>query len=196
MTRSDVRELHYIAPIGNVPSILEVGILSHERASEVQHESIAMPKIQARRTNRRIAGGRNLHEYVNLYFDAHNPMLSAVRGENGCICVLRVKPCVLDMPDVVIADRNAASNYTRFLPVEAGLRALDRDRVYAQYWTHRDDPFEEMRHRSEKCAEVLVPDQVPAELIVGAFVANCAALDLWSQLSIELVAEVNNGLFF
>ena len=44
MIRSDVTELHFIAPIENVPSILKHGILSHRLAEKHAHESIAMPE--------------------------------------------------------------------------------------------------------------------------------------------------------
>ena len=48
MTREELPELHFIAPITNVASILQDGILSHNRAAKVAHESVAMPEIQDR----------------------------------------------------------------------------------------------------------------------------------------------------
>jgi hypothetical protein len=88
MKRPDVTELHYITPIANVPSILQYGILSHARAERVPHGSVAMQEIQDRRRNKQIPGARTLHDYANLYFDAHNPMLSARRSQNDLLCVL------------------------------------------------------------------------------------------------------------
>src|SRR5439155_18896632 len=76
MNRADVTELHYITAIANVTSILEHGILSHTLAAELAHDSVAMSEIQAIRQNKQIPGARRLHEYTNLYFDAHNAMLS------------------------------------------------------------------------------------------------------------------------
>ena len=75
MKPEDVRELHYITPIENLPSILEKGILSHKLASKIPHLSVALDVIQERRKNKIIPRGRPLHDYVNLYFDARNPML-------------------------------------------------------------------------------------------------------------------------
>jgi hypothetical protein len=109
-----------------------------------------MPEIQERRTDKRIPGAGILHDYANLYFDAHNPMLSRLRTENDDICVLRIDPKVLDLPGVIIADRNAASDWVRFFRVGEGLKALNRDRVFAKYWTHPENVFEEMSHKSEK----------------------------------------------
>ena len=97
MNRSDVGELHYIVPIANVASIMTHGILSNRCAGRLQHESIAMQEVQGRRVDKRIPGGRSLHDYVNLYFDAHNPMLSKRRSQNQQICVLQVNVEVLDL---------------------------------------------------------------------------------------------------
>ncbi|HPG67351.1 MAG TPA: DUF4433 domain-containing protein [Candidatus Hydrogenedentes bacterium] len=161
----------------------------------MEHVSVAMEEIQARRKDKQIPGARRLHEYVNLYFDAHNPMLSRLRQNNDAVCVLRVHPRVLDLPEVVVADRNASSDWAHFHSVEAGLAALDSSRVFARYWTH-DDPFEEMRHKSEKCAEVLVPDQVDAEMVTGAYVASETALRKWQRLSIALDVIIRADMFF
>ena len=56
-------------------------------------------------------------------------MLSKLRAQNEDICVLQVDAKVLDLPGVIIADRNAASDWVRFFSVGEGLKALDRDRV-------------------------------------------------------------------
>src|SRR5437660_12681898 len=108
MNRGEVIELHYITAIANVPSILRHGILSHNLAEQRAHDSVAMPEIQERRSNKQIPGARPLHDYANLYFDAHNPMLSKCRARNAEICVLRINATVLDQAGVIVADRNAA----------------------------------------------------------------------------------------
>jgi ssDNA thymidine ADP-ribosyltransferase, DarT len=196
MNRADVTELHYITAIANLPSIMEHGILSHTLADQLAHDSVAMPEIQERRRNKEIPGARLLHEYANLYFDAHNPMLSRCRGRNNEICVLQIKPIVLDIPGVIIADRNAASDWTGFWPVNDGLSVIDRERLFARYWTHPNDLFDEMSHKSEKCAEVLVPDRVNAQFIVGAYVANQAALVEFQRLNSQLPVRIRSDMFF
>lgn len=196
MTRDEVQELHYITPLDNVPSIFERGILSHVRASRVEHLSVALEEVQSRRHVKQIPGARRLHEYANLYFDAHNPMLSRRRNENDRICVLRVSSDVLELPGVIVADMNAAADYVTFRPVATGLKLLDTLRVYAQYWTHKDDLLDEKRHRKEKCAEVLVPDRVAPELIVGAYVANQTVLACWQDLEVQVEATIRPGFFF
>lgn len=158
MNRVDVTELHYITAIANVLSILQHGILSHTLADELIHHSVAMPEIQERRENKRVPSGRMLHDYANMYFDAHNPMLSKCRHRNNEICVLRVDHRVLDLDGVIVTDRNASSGWAGFWPLETGLELLDRNRLFARYWTH-EDPYDQMNHKSEKCAEILVPDR-------------------------------------
>ncbi|HEY3304890.1 MAG TPA: DUF4433 domain-containing protein [Candidatus Binatia bacterium] len=189
MNRADVTELHYITAIANVPSILQHGILSHTVAELLAHDSVAMPEIQERRRNKQIPGAGRLHDYANLYFDAHNPMLSRCRDRNSEICVIRVDPVVLDHPGVIVTDRNAASAYVGFFPVMRGLAVIERERVYAQFWTHRDDPYDEMSHKSEKCAEVLVPDRADARFILGAYVANRAALEKVSATKFSIARK-------
>ena len=196
MNRTDISELHFIAPIANVPSILEHGILSHRQADRFMHKSVAMAELQERRKNKQIPGARPLHEYTNLYFDAHNPMLSKRRAQNDSICVLRIAPAILDLPDVIVADRNAASNWVKFSAVDEGLRQINRDRVFAHYWIHPNDPYEEMSHKSEKCAEVLVPDRVEAHFIIGAYVANDTAFAAFNALNFALPVSINSVIFF
>ncbi len=186
MNRADIIEFHYITPIENIPSIMEYGILSNKRASRIGHISVAMEVIQERRHDKRIPSARHLHEYVNLYFDAHNPMLSKCRNQNEKICVLRINPVVLDIPGVIIADRNASSGYARFYSVAEGIQALDNDLVFARYWPTSRRYIEAWIHKSIKCAEVLVPDMVEPSYIIGIYVANVTALQALQSLNARL----------
>jgi len=196
VNRADVSELHYITPIENVPSILEHGILANRQAARLTHTSVAMEEVQDRRRNKQIPGARPLHEYANLYFDAHNPMLSRRRDQNDVICVLRIDPAGLDLPGVIVADRNAASDYVRFYRAADGIRALDREMVFARFWINAADPFDEMIRKSVKCAEVLAPDQLEPRFVIGAYVANERALWVFQALNTQLPVAVNSGMFF
>lgn len=196
MKRADVKELHYITLIANVPSIMKKGILSHALSKNLPHESLAMEEIQSKRKNKQIPGARKLHEYANLYFDAHNPMLSKRRDRNNRICVLSVDPSVLDLPNVIISDQNASSNYVRFYPVKTGLGALNKNIIYAPFWLHPDNQLEEWAHKSAKCAEVLIPDRIESKYILSAYVANEIALRAFHQLNIQLTVSIRSDIFF
>lgn len=200
MNRDDLRELHYITPINNVLSIMSMGILSHKRAGKVRHDSVAMQEIQSRRAKKVVPGGRPLHEYVNLYINARNKMLFRVLHhgdiEHADICILRVKTDILDLPGVVVVDRNASSQYARFAPAPDGLQNVDGDLVFSRYWTHPHDPFQEWQHGSIMCAEVLVPDRVAPDFIIGAYVSCSACKTAFEALSMEIEATKNSYLFF
>ena len=196
MERADIEELYYITPITNVVSIMQDGILSNELSKKLRHKSVAMEEMQDKRKIKRIPGARRLHEYANLYFDAHNPMLSKLRDQNDRICILRVNASVLDLPDVIISDRNAASDWARFNNVIDGLAALDKDKIYASYWTNANNQYDLWENKSIKCAEVLMPDTVEPKYIVGAYVANQTALKAFQQFSIQLTVSIRSDIFF
>jgi hypothetical protein len=195
MIRSDLPELQFITMISNVPSIMEHGILSHQLVSQFWHASIAMAEIQARRATKRVPGGRPLHEYANLYLCARNPMLYKRKEAHQELCVLRVSTEVLDLPGVIIADGNAASDYTAFWPSPAGLSRVDKDLVFAEYWTD-EDQIRAWQKGRVKCAEVLVPDRVAPHLVLGAY-ASCDAARRTLETTVpRLPTTVDAHLFF
>jgi hypothetical protein len=174
LSRADIAELHCIQPIENVSSILNLGILSHDRAAHVRHRSVAMQEIQDRRARVAVRGtNRKLHSYANLYINGRNKMMyKLVRYTDDVtvddLCLLRVSPDVLDLPGVVIADRNASADLVRFDPSPAGLANITKEYVYANYWGH-EDPTDTQLHGALVCAEVLVPDVVSPTYILGAY---------------------------
>jgi hypothetical protein len=197
MDYDDIKELFYITHIDNIPSIMTDGILSHKRASKCQHTSVAMEEVQARRAGKRVPGGRPLHEYVNLYFDARNPMLfRLVCADHRSLCVLRIDRQIIEQPGVVITDRNASSDMVRFSKFPDGLGLIDKDVLFAQYWTHPQDPIGEMEHKSIKCAEVLVPDKIGSSHILGAYTSCTEACGSFLEKNNTIPAIINAYLFF
>lgn len=195
MNKSDILELHFITYIENVPSILKKGILSHNKSKHISFRDISETGIQERRAKKKIPGiNKSLHDYANLYFDAHNPMLSARRSENDDICVLRIKGTILEIEGVIVTDKNAARECW-FKPVDEGLKLLKSDEIYATFWTYSNDPIKEYKHAGIKCSEVLVPDCVPFDYVIGAYVANNIALNKLCDL-LELSVIIQVGLFF
>lgn len=199
MRREDIPELHYITSIDNVSSIMEHGIVSRNFANKnkLPFIDISEPGVQDRRAVKKIFGtSKYLHDYANLYFDAHNPMLSARRSQNNEICVLRVSKDVLDLENVIVTDQNAARECW-FKPVIEGLPLLDKERIYAPVWIYRNppDPMEEYKHAGEKCAEILVPECVESRYIIGGYVANQIALNAFRQV-FDLQVNRKSNLFF
>lgn len=196
MTLDELHELGYIVPIETVPSVLRRGILSHKRAAKIPHESIALQSVQDQRARVIVPNGRALHDYANLYICPRNPMPFTRRDIHQQICVLRVSPDVFDIPNVVVSDSNAGSRFVRFSPAPAGLAIVNRDRTFARYWTHPEDQLEKWRHSAQKCAEVLVPDVVPAKFILGAYASCEGSQRRLARLAPTLPITVDNDLFF
>lgn len=196
MNRKNLVELHFITPIDNVPTILKEGILSNHLSRGRGYQSIAKQDTQNRRAKKAIPGARQLHEYANLYFHARNPMMFKRRDLHETLCVLRISPAVADLPGAIVTDQNAASDYVRFAPACSGLGIVDEARVFARYWTHPDDPVDEWRHKSQKCAELLVPNRVEPTLIMGAYVSGSTGETRLRVLAPELDIKINRDLFF
>lgn len=190
-----VTELHCIMPIGNIPAVLEHGILSRARAARLRHHSVAMQPVQDRRDVRSVPQGLKLHQYANLYFHARNPMMFKRKDEATNLCVLRVSTEVLQLDGVVIADCNAASAYARYL-VPSLWPVLKFDDIYAADWRHPGDPLRYWLHKSRKCAEVLVPNSVEPRFLTGAYVVDAEAGKVLAGLGFRLPIEINPVLFF
>lgn len=194
----EIDELHNIIHIDNIPSVMKLGILSHNlrRRKNIHNHSVALQDVQERRARKKVPGGRLLHDYANLYFDAHNAMLSRRRDINNEICVLRISSEVLNLPEVVITDRNAACDFVGFYAYPEGLEKLDFDKIYATFWIHRENAMLEELHRHIKCAEVLVPDAVDPKYIIGAYVCNKIASDRLNEVGFSGTITIKGGLFF
>jgi hypothetical protein len=182
-------------PMANVPSVMERGILSYERAAKVQHHSVALQPVQDKRDQKQVPGGLKLHQYANLYFHARNPMLFKRLAEAPNLCVLRICPDILQVEGSVISDQNAASDYVRFLH-PSQWRLLDLDAIYAMDWRHLGNPPAYYRHSSQKCAEVLIPNRVEQRFLTGAYVVDDAAKQRLESVGTRIQITANPVLFF
>lgn len=196
MRAEELDELHYITPVENIPSILRRGIVSHRKAAALSHLSVADSDIQDRRVGRRVPNGLPLHDYVNLYIHARNPMLFKRLSQHRDLCVLRISTSVLDLPGVVVTDGNAASDYTtRFGSGRAGLVHVDKELTFAERWTDSDLRVQYEKKR-RKCAEVLVPHRVPPDYIKGARVSCPEGRQNLRSTGAEIAVRIDIGLFF
>lgn len=192
--REQVKELHCIMPIANLASVLTLGLLSHDGAARVPHVSVAHPGVQWRRDQKWVAG-QPLHGYANLYFYARNPMMSVIRKRHVELCVLRIAPAVLDLPGVMVADRNAAVDSAHFATPAQGLAEIDRRLVFAERWR---DPYSlehSEEHKQIKCAEVLIPDRIDPSYIRGAYVSTLRSGRRARAASPALALSVHPHLF-
>jgi hypothetical protein len=189
-----VTEFQCIMPLENIPSVLKLGILSNERAAKVEHYSVALEVVQERRDLKHIPGGLKLHQYASLYFHARNPMLYRRKEEAANFCVLRVSTEVVHIDGVVITDRNASSDWVRFLhPKQAAV--LDYDAIFTMDWRHPNQ-FEYFARKSKKCAEILVPHCVEPRFLTGAYAVDEAAAGNLQSQGFGLPITINPEMFF
>ncbi len=122
-------------------------------------------------------------------------MLYKRSGRHAELCVLRISTDVLGLPEAVIADGNAASKYTAFWPSPSGLAKIDRDLVFAEDWTDANQ-IVRWQKTAAKCAEVLVPQRVPPNLIKGAYVSCREAEQALVEMGFILPIAIDAHLFF
>ena len=154
-----------------------------------------MDEIQERRAKVIVPGGRLLHEYACVYICGRNPMLYKRKDRHGRICVIRVTPDVLDLPGVVVTNGNASSDYVRFAGAPSGLKIVDRELTFAEWWTD-EDPVEYYRKKVAKCAEVLVPDRIDSQYLMGSHASCEQARSLIRAINADFESNLNPHMFF
>jgi ssDNA thymidine ADP-ribosyltransferase, DarT len=122
-------------------------------------------------------------------------MMYLRRSHHRDLCVLQINPAILQLPGVVIADGNAASGPTAFWPSPSGLARVDKDTVFADWWTD-PDVFTLWENRRVKCAEVLVPGKLDARFILGGCVSCQEAESRLKTLAQNLAIIVDPHMFF
>jgi hypothetical protein len=191
-----INELHYITPLVNLPSILELGILSNKRVKSVPHSSVADEAVQDRREDVQVPGGLRLHEYVNLYFNARNAMMYKRQGFHAELGVVSINRACMNIEGVVVADRNASVGPARFGSPAEIVPKLDSDLIFSEWWIQHDDYFDRLNHKQAMCAEVLVPRALPPSFIRGVYVSCAATLAICEAQGLGCKFRVNEYLFF
>jgi len=130
-----------------------------------------------------------------MSIDARNPMMYKRLAQVDGLCVLSVSTHVLELQGVAISDQNAASDYVRFYP-PAAIRRLNFNWIFADDWRHPDDRIAYWRHKSAKCAEVLVPHAVPFEYVQKGYVASEPARSRLLSAGFPRPVELMSRLFF
>lgn len=187
---SQLTSLYYICHINNLKSILERGILSRSRVGAAGAEKKLRRKFGffsrnktesgdgtrtdihdpdvLRRRDKPLPSKTNLLDCVNLYFQPRNAMLYQVlqNFNAGEIVVLLINASVIDQPGCYVSDRNAATHAPKFLPAKEYKSIIDFGVFKKDYWTDSDDTKQKMM------AEILVPDRISPEEIIGVYVSK------------------------
>lgn len=166
-----INNLYYITHIDNLPSILEQGILSYDRAGTERHCLTSTDTgNRAEQRNYRTPDGKELWFYANLYFQPRNAMMYRILHQNPLknIVVVAVDREVMHTPDVFITDGNAASETTQFYTLSDGLKILKHQwRVIQNDWWNCSDGS-----KRKMMAECLIPNQVKPRYIRSVYVPD------------------------
>ena len=187
--------VYNIMPIENIPSVRQHGIVCFNQMQQFQHSSIAMNEVQERRSRVEIPNGLSLHQYANLYFSYHNPMLFKRKDMAEDLCILALSSTVMDIEGCILSDRNAATSLVRFYSPIEGLEKLDFQKIHAKYWTD-DSPLVQRENKAIKCAEILVPYYIPTDYIIGAYVVCNESAEQLRSCGFDKEIKVSSKVFF
>lgn len=112
------------------------------------------------------------------------------------LAVIRVSPTAIDLPGAMITDGNAAAVMTRFdAPTSKAFDRLDSLRIYAEYWTDPQSDIQTERKR-QRSAEVLIPNTVSTDFIMGIYVSCDAVYDEVVSSGQSISVTISEHLFF
>jgi len=163
---------------------LERGILCHRKIEEekIKFTPIYDAEIVANRQKRKVSGGKNLWDFVNLYFQPRNAMLYRVIFFSGVdlenIIIIGLKYSILNRENIFITTGNAASYNTEIFPAGKAknyIRAI-RKKTDKEWWASEDGS------KRELMAECLIPDSIGPEYISEIYVPNYSSLNKVKQI--------------
>ena len=159
--------LYHFTDRQNIPSIREKGLVSKQRMRKDGWWPVA-------------AGGNQLsHDldtrfgidpYVSLCFTDSHPMLFRAQGEGRLTDPVHIKICpeILRVDDTLISFGVANAADAEHLPVPEAVSQFDEQYIEVIYRsTNWSDPEVNQRLRTAEKFEILVPDQVARDFIVG-----------------------------
>ena len=111
------------------------------------------------------------------------------------LCVLCIDKKVLDLPETVVTDRNAAAELAVFISPDKAISQLDFQMIFAKYWND-EDVSRKVDKKQVKCAEVLVLDKVPVEYIISIKIGSRKAKEKVEELNFGVPVVLDEELFF
>jgi len=168
--KSAYPSVFYITHRDNLLSILQHGVLSHEKAASLSSAEVYDEQIVARRRDKKTPDGNNLWRFANFYFQPRNPMLYRVfRCERHDVAVLHLRGALVEKARYVSIG-NAASSASRFMDVKEGIAEIKSDKMQkilrAEIWRGEDE------QKRLIMSELLVPGDAPPEYIDTVYVPN------------------------
>jgi len=150
---------YHMTHVDNLENILKLGLLSHKKvhSSKMVKKDISNIKIQSLRDRMEKIYGRNIQDYVPLYINPTNPMMSSKKVKEALnqIVLLEIIPHVLvQKKETLFSDGNAAIEETNFYKDRNKLENINWGLLQEGKWVRGTDSYRIM------CSEVLVPETI------------------------------------
>jgi len=155
----NIQHLYHITHESNLDGILIHGLLSHNSAHDygIVKKDISMRDVNALRNRIEPVFNKNLHDYVPLYFNAHNPMMYVRHLTESNLVVIEISSDVLLRDKVLYSDGNAASHITKFYTSDEDFGKLNFKIIQGESWNRIPDG------KRIICSEVLVDTRVDTQ---------------------------------
>jgi hypothetical protein len=185
-----IEELYYMTSIDNLQSIIQNGILSHNRSRNIEHRSIANVEVQQRR-EKICVDDLPLHDYANLYFAKKTPMQYSIKDRESEICFICIENKILLLDGVYFSDGNAASDATNFYNDLNNLDKVPWDVIRASYWSNYKDG------KRRRNAEVLVPHEISPKYFIRIVVSNEKMYkDAKDKIDGDIKIDIDRNFYF
>jgi len=181
---------YHITHYKNLLGIFKHGILSWNtaHANGVTETDISDPSVQQRRRRCEPIYNRSVHDYVPLYFNPKNAMLSRRKDLQHELVILKVSKDVLLEYEHLFTDGNAASANTKF-STDYSVVEPSKTALQSNYWAG------EMDGKRRRCAVVLVFPTVEPRFIVSA-ICNSQTLVSTIQSMCPVPAVIDSTVFY
>jgi hypothetical protein len=159
--------LYHFTDEANFPSINQHGLLSKE---QLRARGLwPPPKTGGNDLSRSLDLHRGIDPYVSLCMTQNHGMkhLAQQDGRLPNPRYLGIKPEVLQIPGTRIAFGVANANDVEILSIQDAVDRLDTQVLYTR--TDWNDPAINLRLRAAEKFEVLIPNAVPRDLIIGYY---------------------------
>ncbi len=179
----NIEYLFYITHLDNLESILKHNLLSHNdiKRTDISYHDISDEEVQKRRRKRESIYGKWLHDYVPLYFNPHNPMLSRIQIEKKeKIIILGFDKNIMLEDKIVFTNKNAATNYVKYegdiekllddsFINQSDVFAEGKANIYEKYWGGKEvelkDDLKNAELKAKLMAETLIPNEIHKDKI-------------------------------
>ena len=188
---NNTKSLWHITHIKNVEGINKFGLLNRYSAElNATNMDISDGGVQNRRVYKEECYYRSVKEYVPLYVNQNNSMMSSLKYRFSLenLCLIEIDLDVMLLNRFVFTDGNAASRDTKIYCRIQNFLNLPWDVINANMWSEFKDG------KRKRSSEVLIYEKIDKKYIKSIHLPFESSLNLMPKINIK--TKVNSGLFY